>query len=117
MSWVRIPSLAPIFSPSDPHFAERACLPSLSHLSLPFQADKPKEKPFKDQRSSAARDIRRSWSQSKHELFRNILKRALEFGYAATFLLADAWFGCKENIALALQSNLFQPNWRGFPKT
>lgn len=65
--------------------------------------DKPKEKPFKDQRSSAARDMRRSWSETKHGLFRAMLQRAIQFGFRARFLLADAWFGCKENIALALE--------------
>lgn len=68
--------------------------------------DKPKEKPFKDQRSSAARDMRRSWSETKHGLFRNMLQRAVQFGFRASFLLADAWFGCKENIALALELRL-----------
>ncbi len=68
--------------------------------------DKPKEKPFKDQRSSAARDMRRSWSENKHQLFRGMLQRAVDFGYQAAFLLADAWFGCKENIALALELKL-----------
>lgn len=65
--------------------------------------DRPKEKPFKDLRSSAAQDMRRSWSESKHRLFRNMLQRAIHFGFRAAFLLADAWFGCKENIALALE--------------
>jgi hypothetical protein len=65
-----------------------------------------KRKAFQDQRSSAARDMRRACSQSKHELFRSMLQRAIEFGYTAAFLLADAWFGCKENLALALQLNL-----------
>lgn len=68
--------------------------------------DKPKDKPFKDQRSSAARDMRRSWEQNKHELFRSMLQRALKAGLSAAYLVADAWFGCKENIALALESEL-----------
>lgn len=68
--------------------------------------DKPEKKPFRDQRSSAARDLRRSGSETKHELFRSMLQRAIRFGYQAAFLLADAWFGCKENIALVLELNL-----------
>src|SRR5216683_916114 len=68
--------------------------------------DKPKDKPFKDQRSSAARDMRRSWEQNKHELFRGMLQRALKAGLSAAYLVADAWFGCKENIALALEAEL-----------
>lgn len=65
-----------------------------------------KNKPFRDQRSSAARDMRRSWEQSKPELFRSMLQRALRAGVIAAYLLADAWFGCKENIALALELGL-----------
>src|SRR6266516_4490707 len=68
--------------------------------------DKPKDKPFKDQRSSAARDMRRSWEQNKHQLFRSMLQRALKAGLSAVYLVADAWFGCKDNIALALESDL-----------
>jgi hypothetical protein len=65
-----------------------------------------KHKPFKDQRSSAARDMRRSWEQSKPELFRAMLQRAVRAGVLAAYLLADAWFGCRENIALALELGL-----------
>ena len=65
-----------------------------------------KQKPFKDQRSAAARDMRRSWEQDKHQLFRDMLRRALKAGLSAAYLVADAWFGCKENIALALDSEL-----------
>ena len=38
--------------------------------------DKPKEKPFHDQRSSAARDLRRAREQTKHQLFRDMLQPA-----------------------------------------
>jgi len=68
--------------------------------------DKPQDKPFRDQRSSAARDMRRSWEQNKHQLFRNMIQRALRAGLSALYLLADAWFGCKENIALSLECGL-----------
>jgi Transposase DDE domain len=65
-----------------------------------------KQKPFKDQRSAAARDLRRSWEQGKHQIFRDMLRRALKAGLSAAYLVTDAWFGCKENIALALDSEL-----------
>lgn len=68
--------------------------------------DKPKDKPFKDQRSAAARDLRRAAEQTKHGLFRQMLQRALRAGFGAAFVLADAWFGCKENIACCLEKNL-----------
>jgi hypothetical protein len=68
--------------------------------------DKPKDKPFKDQRSSAARDMSRARQQSKHQLFRDMLQRALRAGLSAWYVLADAWFGCKENIACCLDNKL-----------
>jgi hypothetical protein len=68
--------------------------------------DKPKDKPFHDQRSSAARDMSRAREQSKHQLFRGMLQRALRAGFSACYVLADAWFGCKENIACCLDNRL-----------
>ncbi|HOX60227.1 MAG TPA: transposase [Verrucomicrobiota bacterium] len=68
--------------------------------------DKPKDKPFADQRSSAARDMRRAREHSKPQLFRQMLQRALRAGFAAAYVLADAWFGCKENIACCLENKL-----------
>ena len=68
--------------------------------------DKPKEKGFADHRSSAAQDMRRARTQSKPENFRNMLRQAIRAGWRAAYLLADAWFGCKENIALSLELGL-----------
>ena len=68
--------------------------------------DKPKDKPFHDQRSSAARDLRRAREQTKHQLFRDMLQRAVRAGWSARYVLADAWFGCKENIRCCLESGL-----------
>ena len=68
--------------------------------------DKPKDKPFRDQRSSAARDLRRAGEQTKHQLFRGMLQRALRAGLSARYVLADAWFGCKENILCCLENKL-----------
>ncbi len=68
--------------------------------------DKPKDKPFRDQRSSAARDRRRACHQSTHQLFRAMRQRALRAGFRAAYVLADAWFGCKENIACCLELGL-----------
>jgi SRSO17 transposase len=67
---------------------------------------KPKDKPFKDQRSSAARDMHRAGRMTKHELFRDMLRRALLTGFRARSVLADAWFGCKENIRCCLDLKL-----------
>jgi len=68
--------------------------------------DKPKDKPFRDQRSAAARDMRRAGEHSKHALFRDMLRRAVRAGFRAAYVLGDAWFGCKENIACCLELEL-----------
>jgi hypothetical protein len=68
--------------------------------------DKPKDKPFRDQRSAAARDMRRAGEHSKHSLFRDMLRRAVRAGFRAAYVLGDAWFGCKENIACCLELEL-----------
>jgi hypothetical protein len=88
--------------------AEKGFLPLEAQIVMgeKGRVDKPKDKPFKDQRSAAARDMRRAREQTKHGLFRQMLRRALRAGFRAAFVLADAWFGCKENIACCLENNL-----------
>jgi hypothetical protein len=68
--------------------------------------DKPVDKPFKDQRSAAARDMKRAREAAKPQLFREMLHRALQAGFRAWFVVADAWFGAKENIQCALDHKL-----------
>jgi len=68
--------------------------------------DKPQDKPFRDQRSAAARDMRRAGEHSKHSLFRDMLRRAVRAGFRAAYVMGDAWFGCKENIACCLDLDL-----------
>jgi hypothetical protein len=88
--------------------AEKGFLPLEAQIVMGQKCaiDKPKDKPFHDQRSSAARDMRRAREQSKHQLFRGMLQRALRAGFSACYVLADAWFGCKENIACCLDHEL-----------
>lgn len=88
--------------------AEKGFLPLEAQIVMGQKGaiDKPKDKPFHDQRSSAARDMRRAREHTKLQLFRDMLQRALRAGFAAGYVLADAWFGCKENIACCLENNL-----------
>ncbi len=88
--------------------AEKGFLPVESQLIMGQKkaVDKPEEKPFKDQRCSAARDLRRGRDHSKHKLFRDMLQRAIGAGFVATYLLGDAWFGCKENIEVCRKHSL-----------
>jgi hypothetical protein len=50
--------------------------------------------------------MRRAREQTKHQLFRDMLQRALRAGFSAAYALADAWFGCKENIRCCLDNEL-----------
>jgi hypothetical protein len=88
--------------------AEKGFLPLEAQIVMgeKCRIEKPEDKPFKDQRSAAARDLRRAGEQTKHSLFRDMLQRALRAGFRATYVLADAWFGCKENIACCLEHQL-----------
>jgi len=88
--------------------AEQGFLPLEAQI-VPGQKcaiDKPKDKPFRDQRSSAARDRRRAGEHSKPSRFRDRLRRAVRAGFRAASALGDAWFGCKENIACCLELSL-----------
>lgn len=88
--------------------AEKGFLPLEAQIVMgeKCRVDKPTDKPFKDQRSAAARDMRRASQSTKHGLFRDMLQRALRAGFGAAFVLADAWFGCKENIVCCLENQL-----------
>jgi hypothetical protein len=87
---------------------EKGFLPLESQLVMGEKSavDKPKNKPFKDQRSSAARDMARAREQNKQKQFRVMLHRAVKAGFSAMYVLADAWFGCKENILCCLDLGL-----------
>ena len=87
---------------------ERGFLPVEAQLVMGEKAaiGKPADRPFKDQRSAAARDLRRAQEQNKHQLLREMLQRALRAGFRAAYVLADAWFGCKENIRCCLENQL-----------
>lgn len=68
--------------------------------------EKNPKKPFADGRSSAARDMKRAREETKHEMFRRMLKTAIRAGLTASYVLGDAWFGCKENIETAVSEDL-----------
>jgi hypothetical protein len=88
--------------------AEKGFVPIEAQLVMgeKGRVDKPQDKPFKDRRSAAARDLRRATEHTKHSLFRDMLRGAVRAGFRAAFVLGDAWFGCKENVACCLDLNL-----------
>ena len=54
--------------------------------------------PFKDNRSAVAKDYECALNQTKNEMFRTMLKRAVRLGFYAKHVLGDTWFGNKLNI-------------------
>jgi hypothetical protein len=85
---------------------ETGFLPIEAQLVMGEKAAVDKRKPFKDQRSVVARDLSRAREKTKHQLVRDMLRRAIRAGFRAWYVLADAWFGGKENMACCLELDL-----------
>ncbi len=64
---------------------------------------KPTEKDFADKRSASAQDMKRALEEDKNEMLQRMLKSAMKAGFTARYLLADAWFGIKNNIETAIE--------------
>jgi hypothetical protein len=63
-------------------------------------------KGFRDNRGAAARDMKRAREENKNQMLARMLKGALRAGHKAAYILGDAWFGIKDNIALAVDNKL-----------
>jgi SRSO17 transposase len=61
---------------------------------------------FEDGRSIVAKRYRTAQQCSKPEMVRSMVKRALNAGIMADYLLADAWFGTKAMIRLTQETSL-----------
>lgn len=57
--------------------------------------------PFADGRSTVAQRYRVAKDQTKPQMAQSMIARAQRSGVEATYLLADAWFGTKQIIAMA----------------
>jgi SRSO17 transposase len=62
--------------------------------------------PFEDGRSTAAKRYRTAQQCTKPEMVNAMVKRALNAGIMADYLLADAWFGTKAMIRLTQETSL-----------
>jgi DDE superfamily endonuclease len=62
--------------------------------------------PFEDGRSIAAKRYRTAQQWSKPEMVSAMVKRALNAGIVAGYLLADAWFGTKAMIRLSQETSV-----------
>ncbi len=61
---------------------------------------------FNDERSSVAKDYGVAKNKNKNEMLRSMLKRAIRGGILFTHVIADSWFGNKENIKNILSLGL-----------
>jgi len=62
--------------------------------------------PFEDGRSIAAKRYRTAQQSTKPEMVSAMIKRALNAGIMADYLVADAWFGTKGMIRLTQETSL-----------
>jgi len=64
------------------------------------------QQPFKDGRSIVAKRYRVAVGQTKPQMARAMVRRAVRAGVEADYLLADAWFGNKPTLRMAEESLL-----------
>ena len=60
--------------------------------------------PFQDGRSTVAKRYRVAVQQTKPEMVKDMIHRALRAGIEADYLLADAWFGSKATLRLCQET-------------
>jgi hypothetical protein len=81
-------------------------LPLDSDIYISQKQVQPLIQEFADGRSVAARRHHDSLNLGKPALLAAMLKRAVSKGFAADYLLADAWFGNKTTLRLAQENDL-----------
>jgi hypothetical protein len=83
----------------------RGFVPLDEQLYISSKKEQKLRRPFADKRCPAAR----RWAEahtSKIEMVRAMIRRAVRYGVRARYFLADAWFGCREVIAAAVDAKL-----------
>ncbi|MBT4684168.1 MAG: transposase [Chloroflexi bacterium] len=81
-------------------------LPLIGHIFVGKKKRAKLSKEFDDRRKAVAKSYHDAHNLTKHDLLAKMLDKAISFGFHATYLLADAWFGCKKNVKLALKHDL-----------
>jgi len=64
------------------------------------------DKPFADKRRAVVKDYWRALLDDKNEMLRQMLSKAIGYGFRAKWFLADAWFGNKANIKAVIDCAL-----------
>ena len=86
--------------------SEEGFVPLDSELFISATKAKALHQPFKDGRSRAAKRYRIARNQTKLQMAKAMIHRAVRAGIKADYLLADAWFGNKTTIRTAEESLL-----------
>jgi len=85
---------------------EEGFVPLDNELFISQSKAQPLLRPFRDGRNTVARRYRAAQSQSKLEMAASMIRRSLNSGMQADYLLADAWFGSKAMIRLSQETAL-----------
>lgn len=85
---------------------EELFLPLDNQIYISQKKIQEQEQDFHDGRSIVAKRYRESLAMSKPEMAANMVNRALNKGFAADYLLADAWFGNKTTLRLTQAMDL-----------
>lgn len=85
---------------------EEGFVPLDSELFISQTKAQTLHQPFQDGRSTAAKRYRVAERQTKPEMLKAMLHRALRAGFEAAYLLADAWFGTKATLRLSQEASL-----------
>jgi hypothetical protein len=81
-------------------------LPLIGHIFVGAKKRAKLSKDFLDKRNAVAKSYCDAHELTKRDLLAKLLDKIISFGFDAPYLLADAWFGCKKNVNLALKHNL-----------
>lgn len=85
---------------------EDGFLPVSSHMFVGDKNRAPLSKPFTDNRCDISKSYHRALQLTKHQILKEMLEKAINGGLYAHYLLGDSWYGCRENINLALEHDL-----------
>ena len=85
---------------------ESGFLPLVSQIYVGKTRATQREKEFSDKRSALAKSYHDAYDLNKHQMLAKALKKVLSFGFEASYIIADSWFGCRENVRLALECDL-----------
>ncbi len=85
---------------------EEGFVPLDSELFISQSKAQGLHQPFRDGRSTVAKRYRVAQQQTKPEMVKAMVYRALHANIMADYLLADAWFGSKTMIRLSQEASL-----------